>query len=242
MHNQFSDAHTRKCSALNARGEPCGSYALRDSGPPLCTYHAMSEAERAQWTARGGNARARNVRKRHEVEKRLEGIAYGVTTEHILKVCLDALDATFEHDGSPDWGARLSACSVLLQVFPASLRKTPEQARTLLHDLLDGTKHAALARREVAEHFKAQRREWLDISMRCSSLGKLYYEAFPPGLLSPGETAESVKSEVPDLDQWKVERLHDGRGREIDGFVRVVKPNGDKVIVQRDALGQRAVA
>jgi hypothetical protein len=46
MTTQRADEHTRQCSALTKAGNPCPSYALRESDPPLCWIHSKSVEER----------------------------------------------------------------------------------------------------------------------------------------------------------------------------------------------------
>jgi hypothetical protein len=231
----------RRCSSTETKKGYCNAYALADSDPPLCHFHSMGLDERQAWRARGGKARQQQQRLRADREERLDGIAFGVGPEHILKTCLAAMDAKLV-TGEIDWGARLSACCVLLQVFPKSLRMTPEEARDLLVELLDGTRQRRLADIAVKEHFKRLRAEWFETMTRVDALGHLYAVAVPPMLLGPGDTAESVRRELPDFDGWKTEPLHDDAGRDI-GFARVTRPDGSTALVQRDStISQRDAA
>jgi hypothetical protein len=231
----------RRCSSTETERGVCNAYALADSDPPLCAYHSMSEAERQAWKVKGGKARVQKQRLRADQEERLSGIAFGVSTEQILKVCKEALDAKLI-TGEPDWGARLSACAILLQVFPKSLRTTVEEAKEILDELFTGTRHAALKERAVREHFKAMRAEWVETMTRCDSLGRLYVTAFPPMLLGPGDTPSSVRHELPSFEEWKTEQLKDGDGRLLP-YARVTRPDGSTDLVARDdSVGQREAA
>jgi hypothetical protein len=63
----------------------------------------------------------------------------GYTYEELIRVVAPALVAVIDEPGFPrvpDWGARLCAVALLLEMQPEWLRETPEQQRELLGRIL----------------------------------------------------------------------------------------------------------
>lgn len=223
-----ADHVTRHCGATNAKGEPCKAWALRESDPPRCARHAMTDDELRAHLAKAGRARQHKRRVQSDASESRSGITPGVSLDQILQVCIPALGATYEFTGEPDWGARLTACAVLLAVFPRSLRTTPEDARARLHALLDGTEHEELAERDPLDHYRAMRREWFDTRARFDKFKGLYVEDVPPLLLGPGETRSQVmKTESPNFDDWSVRDINS------DTHVLATDPQGTEHLVPR---------
>lgn len=201
----LSDKHTRRCEAINRKQEQCSAYALRDSDPPRCYLHAMSAAEVDDWRKKARKAANHKRRVAADAKEASVGFADGVTLQMVLDACVTALDAKIEYTHEIDHGARLSACAILLQTFPKSLRTTPDECRMLLHHLLDGTRHEDLADQEPPKMFAALRREWIDTRTRVDSLGQLYSEPVPSWMLAPGETkTEVMRREGRDFSGWRV--------------------------------------
>jgi len=232
------------CSATKRNGTTCEAKPITDpdklakygrspDDPPLCTMHLKTKEQRKAFSEQGVHARIVRV----ENEDRLEGLAFGVTPEHINRVCIDLMDAKLV-TGEVDHGARFMAAILALNFFPRSLRLTFEDERNLLHGLLDGSRAKKLAEIDLKTAYRHSRREWFETQTRVDSLNRIYAVAVPPMLLGPGETAESVKSEIPSFDDWKVEPLRNERGQEISTHVRVHKPDGTTVLLQRDSFGR----
>ena len=228
MTGQKADSLTETCAAWTATGDRCRKPAMRDDSG-VCWIHALSVEERKEHSRKMSKARQHKQRVESDASESRIGIVPGVSLDQILRACTQALGATFDHDGSPDHGARLTACAILLHVFPRSLRTTPEQASALLHQLLGDTKHEALADTEARARLKAQRAEWFELSRRVSPLCELYVEELPSWMLGPGEKLTDVlREEAPDLTGHKVadipSRTH----------ALVTAPNGAEALVQRD--------
>jgi len=231
MPNQRADIHSRRCSAFTAAGNACSSWAERGSNPPRCHTHGMSEEELSAKMRKANLASRASKRRKKDGSEQHGWLAPNVTLEQILQVCTQALDARFEYTNEIDHGARLAACVTLLNVFPRSLRTTPEQARALLHSLLDGTRHTELAEVNIRESYRAMRKEWFDARMRCGVLDELYIEDLPPFLFGPGEVkAKVIQEEHPDLSAWKVRRLN------VNSHVMVRSPSGVETLVPCDRL------
>jgi len=228
MSGQKADDLTMTCTAWTKTGDRCRKRAMRD-GSGLCWTHSLTEEERKEHGRKMRKARAHKARVATEASENRLGITPDVTLDQILRVCTQALGAKFEHDGSPDHGARLTACAVLLNVFPRTLRATPEAARSLLHALLDGTRHEALADRETSDQFKALRREWYEVRTRCTDLGELYIEPVPAWMIPPGETrADVMRREAPDLTGYTVMDIAHKT------HALAVAPDGTETLVHRD--------
>lgn len=194
-----ADGYTRRCAALNVRGEPCGASALRDSEPPVCSAHADPKAHREK--ARRGGKRS-GARRRAQAEPRPSlKTAPGVSLQDVLRVCGEALTATFEHDGSPDWSARLAAAGTLLLAFPGYRSRSPEEVRALLEDSLPEQIKGQRGWNEQVHPdavYAALRREWDALQFRADPVARLYRVAqYPPHLIAPWEDARKVQRTRP---------------------------------------------
>lgn len=202
-----------RCSALSKRGEPCRAFAVGGTDPPLCRVHAMTPEEVKAHTARMGQRRQQQRRLAADASERTAAIADGVSLEDVLRVCVKLMDAKFDVpgtalDGEPDHAARSSACVVLLNVFPRRLRSTVRDCRAILHELLDGTRHADLARVDPLEHYKAMRAEWWDAAIRHDDLRGLYVKPCPPFMVHESEDLDEImRTEAPSLDAWSEPKL-----------------------------------
>jgi hypothetical protein len=187
----------------------------------------MNESEQLAFREKGEKTRIMRKRELADASESVSGVTPGVTLQQILDVCTEALDATFSHDGSPDWGARLSACAVLLATFPRSLRREPELTKEIIRSVLAGTRHEALADVDPREPFRKLRKEWYEVATRVDSLGRIYIEPIPEWAIGPGETrSEIAKTERQDFQGWTVRRLKGENGRELREHVMLVKPDG----------------
>jgi hypothetical protein len=55
-----TDRHSERCTGTNARGLPCGAWALR--GQEVCLRHSMTDAEWRAFATRGGKGRGKQRR------------------------------------------------------------------------------------------------------------------------------------------------------------------------------------
>jgi hypothetical protein len=229
---RLADRHTRRCEAVTKKGAQCQAYAVRDSDPPRCLVHSLDTQQVAERMRKAAKANALKRRTRSEIAEHrpLSGFRDGVTLQDVIDTCRPALTATFEHDGSPDWGARLLACLVLVQTFPRDLRATPNDVRRALDDALPAGIHATLADPDPLDLYRNGRREWIEKRMRYSRITGLYVEEIPSLLVGPGENrAQIIRAEVPDMSGWEVKEFTTGNA------VQVTKPDGTTVLVQLDA-------
>jgi hypothetical protein len=188
----------------------------------------MNEAEQIAFRKKGELARIARKREQADASESVSGVTPGVTLADILKACVPALDATFPHDGSPDYGARLSACAILLSCFGRTLRNTPEDTIAIMRAIFTGTKHEALIEVDPTEPFRALRAEWYQTRVQVDSLGTIFIEALPHWTIGPGESRSQIeKNEPQDFTGWRVERLRNETGRELREHVRLIKPNGE---------------
>jgi hypothetical protein len=123
------DRHSARCSAMNARGFPCGAWALR--GEELCHWHSLSPEERHALQKRGGKKRQDDRRERAGIRdaSRHKHDAPGPTLARAIEVVAELLDAEIP-DGShePHYEARALGVLALSSLF--GLR--PEQKGEIL--------------------------------------------------------------------------------------------------------------
>jgi len=141
----------------------------------------------------------------------------GLTLADVLKVVRPALTATFDHDGSPDHGARLLGCFVLVSAFPRYLRETPERVRELLEQVVPESVFDP-ERMGAEEVFRAARAEFWSLPGWHPIRG-VFRRELPRALVAPWEDYSTVvRREAPALpDESKIRRLEGGRallGRE----------------------------
>src|SRR5262249_33585300 len=144
-------------------------------------------------------AQASAFKRRSNAEPRSRnGLSPGVRLEDIVRACVPALSATFEHDGSPDWSARLAAAGVLVLSFPRVLRDTPEKVSELIEKILpEGIRDDLQERLEAGRVYKALREEWLRLP-HWNAIRGLYWEPFPRPYVAPWEDYETVcHTEIP---------------------------------------------
>jgi hypothetical protein len=222
-----ADEVTRRCSGWTKTGDACKAYAIR--GTEKCITHSLTPAQLHERMQRAGKASQLKRRTKSEIAelRPMSSFRDGVSLQEVIDVCRPALTATFTHDDSPDWGARLLACLVLLHAFPRALRANSEDVRRMLAEVLPST-HAELAEREALDFYVNARREWIAGQVNYSPILGLFVRAFPPFCIAPWESAASVRSELPKLDEWKV--------TDIDSPTHVLaaKPNGSRELVPRD--------
>jgi hypothetical protein len=202
----------RVCKGLRSDGEPCRAYAVEDSD--YCRLHSLTPEERKQSAKKAAKASAFRRRARHEAQPR-SGLADGVSLATVAEAVAPALVATFPHDGSPDWSARLAAAGTLLLAFPRSMRQSPEKVRELLERCLPEQVFEDMGDRMEADRvYRALRAEWLE-APRWSPTRGLFWDDLPRELVAPWEDyATVVKREVPaDVppDQAPIVHTADGR-------------------------------
>lgn len=195
-----ADAYTRKCGAVTKAGTPCRSFALRDSDPPRCLTHSLTDAERRERAQKGARKSALVRRAKSEPRPSL-GLGIGLTADDVLGVVAEGLKATYADVGLPneaDWPTRLLACFVIVSLLQRSMKKTPEEAQAALERALPasvGQDPEAARQLKVGEAFKLARREWNSLRLRYSKLVGLYTEEYPPGLIAPWEDRAKVLRE-----------------------------------------------
>lgn len=227
---------TDQCVSLTKLGTRCRKNAI--TGSEHCYMHSLSDSERQEHMSRMGRARQMQRRIKSEAAESIAGVAEGVTKQQILDVCVKLLDATFAVpgtaiDGEPDHAARSSAAIVLLNCFPRSLRMTVADCRAILHDLLAGTRHEALAKIDPLEHYRTMRSEWWDAALRLDPLRGLYAKPCPAFLVGPGEDLAAIlAAEAPSYEDWKVTQAQS------ETAVVVIDPQGQEHFVQKEVIGE----
>ncbi len=122
-----SRPHSQRCSGTNARGAPCGAWALR--GGDLCYRHSIGDAEWSALGRRGGKNRQQARRERAGIRD-MGRHRYGApepTLARAIEVVGELLDATLP-DGSGEANYEARAYGVLAL---ALLFKTPERPELL---------------------------------------------------------------------------------------------------------------
>lgn len=186
------DKYTEKCGAERADGKPCQAYAIRGNDPPRCSLHSLSAEERSDRARKAGRARQAIRRSQAEPKPRL-GLSPTVSLEDILRACAPALEATFEHNGEPDWGARLAAAGTLVLSFPRGLRDSPEHVQELLGQILpEHVIEQSGMRERLGKVYYEMRREWDKLKIRHNPLTGLYIEEYPAAYIAPWEDRRTV--------------------------------------------------
>jgi hypothetical protein len=212
-----ADNYARHCEAVRDDGGQCRAFAKRDSDPPRCDFHSISKEERVARSVKGGKRRQMLRREAAEPKAR-SGLSPTVSLEDVLRAVAPALTATFEHNGSADWSARLAAAGTLLTAFPRHLRDTPENVRELLERCLPLSvleQREMRKRLEAEEVYRAMRDEWIRLQgMSWDELTGLYWEPFPRYMVAPWEDYKTVcMNELPSAivpDKAPVNVLEDG--------------------------------
>lgn len=202
---------TRKCEYVNDEGVQCRAYALRDVDPPRCSIHSMSPEQRKARSHRAASVSA--LRRRANVEPKVRsGLDCDLFLEDVVAVIRPALEATFDHDGSPDYSARLAAAGTLLAAFPRQYKETPEKVRELLERVLP--EPVSDAERMKSERvYRAMRREWDELPSWHPIRG-LYVKRYPSYMVAPWENAEQIQKQRPadvPADRASVRQLEGGR-------------------------------
>jgi len=146
----------RPCHALTKEGNQCRTAALPDSA--YCWLHGLSDEQRTIEAARAARARWAKQRSRALTIADDRDLPPPISLADAVRVCLPALTATFAHDGSPDWGARLAAVAVLAILFPR-LRGEPDELRELLSS-------ARLSQASTSNVYTALDGEWTALQGR----------------------------------------------------------------------------
>jgi hypothetical protein len=123
-----SDRHSNRCSGFNARGHPCGAWALR--GQEVCLRHSMTEEEWRAFGARGGRKRQKDRRRTAGLRdsQRHRHDMPGPTLARAIEVIGELLDSTLPGSTEPNMEERSWGVLALAQLF----RLQPEQkAETL---------------------------------------------------------------------------------------------------------------
>lgn len=206
-----ADVHTRDCEAVTKTGGSCRAKALRDSDPPRCRLHAMTPEQRSADAKRAAHNSAFARRSKAE-PKASSGLGPTVTLLDVIEACVPALSATFSHDQSPDWSARLAAAGTLLVSFPRQLRDTPERVRALIEQCLPSQvlDQAGIRERLKAQNvYTAMRQEWDRLRVKNDPTTGLYIEPYPPHLIAPWEDRKVVLASQPN-PTGRIEHALDG--------------------------------
>lgn len=152
-------AHSARCTALNAKGNPCGAWAL--AGRDVCQWHSLTPEERLGMARRGGQARA--TRRRETTTIASEPTMPGPTLARVLEVCSALLDARLRDTGERNYESAAFGALVLAQVFRVKDRERvlellsvvrPRLARDpQVHRLVD----LEASRAQLLEAYKAGR-------------------------------------------------------------------------------------
>lgn len=123
-----SDRHSNRCHGTNARGNPCGAWALR--GQEFCLRHSMSDEEWRALGARGGRKRQKERRETAGLRdsSRHRHDAPRPTLARAIEVIGELLDATLP--GSSEWNYEARAYGVL--ALAHLFRVRPDQKAELL--------------------------------------------------------------------------------------------------------------
>jgi hypothetical protein len=203
--------YSRRCTFTKEDGTTCRAWALREQvnskDDPKCRLHSLSKEELTEVARRGGKHRAAQRRMLAEPKVRT-GIAPTYSLADVLRVVAPALEATFEHDSSPDWGARLTAAGAILQCFPRYMRSTPEDVQALLMRALPSSVRLSQRDLQAADVYTAMRAEWDKLRIRHHPIHGLYVEEYPGYTIAPWQEREEVRPPKP---SGRLSRTSDGR-------------------------------
>jgi len=207
VRRRTKNADTRRREALTAEGEPCSAAALRDSEPPRCYVDSL-DAEGRKALSQKAAAKSKLVRQAKAEPKVRTGLDPNVSLLDIAAACAPALEAVYEHDGTPDWGARLAAAGTMLSCFPRQMRATPEHVRSLLNDFLPSRLIELRERANETNVYKAMREEFHRLVIRHHPIGGLYFDV-PDFMIAPWEDRARVRADMP-KPEGELERLPTG--------------------------------
>lgn len=219
-----------RCSEFNRRGEACRSPVVRDG---KCYWHSMSPDEQVAWRTKGERTRNSRRLERAEAADSHPSINPGLSLAKIAETCVHGLGATFEHDHSPDWSARLSSAAILLYVFPRTLRTTEAEAEALIRRLLAGSAVEGLADTKPTEFYKRLRAEWVDARTRVDSLGVIFCDPLPSWAIAPWEMRSEVLKEMPSFEGWSTRPLNGPDGQPHRDYAMLIDPSGKETVVMR---------
>jgi hypothetical protein len=169
-----SSSHTTRCTALNAKGLPCGAWALR--GEDVCQWHSLSPEEQQAQTQRAGRARAQQRRERAELRdaSRNRPEAPRMTLQQAIDVIDALLDATIPGLGEPDFELRALGVYALAQLFRV-------RDRTEILDLLARVRPKLVAdpQRDRLLDYQAARERLRQVYRE----GRVSIEELPPDLI-----------------------------------------------------------
>lgn len=158
----------RYCGHLRDDGSQCRAWALRDSEPPRCNFHAMSAEELSAFQSRGRRARTEKARRKH-------GVIPPRRVEQAGEIVAALLDAELpDGSGEPDWGQRAWGVLALAAVF-----KIPRDDRERLLEIV------RKARPRLVQD--PQRERLLDVERARAELVALYRRGEIPRYLLPPE-------------------------------------------------------
>jgi hypothetical protein len=185
-------AESKQCQGVRVDGTPCSKFAVHD--PEVlaryperegnyCLLHLSPEGWR-EVSEKGGRETAARARARKGPKPR-SGLQPGLSYDDVLVIAREGLEATFPHDSSPDWGARLLGVLAIVHSFQLKERRTAEQVRSLLDRVLP--EGDPLRRTSPDTLYANGRKEWERLKVRDegSELPKLYAVETPAFLVAP---------------------------------------------------------
>jgi hypothetical protein len=118
--NIAKSRHSTHCSELNAKGNPCGAWAVR--GTDRCLRHSMSDEEWKAMALRGGQGRAQQRREKAALRdsSRNRRLVPGPTLARAVEVIHELLHDTL--DGWPNYEARAYGVLAVAQLFKIESR------------------------------------------------------------------------------------------------------------------------
>jgi hypothetical protein len=109
--------YSSHCVELNARGLPCGAWAIR--GTDRCMRHSVSDEEWMEMALRGGKARAQQRREKAQLRdsSRNRHFVPGPTLARAVEVIHDLLTKTLPGTSEPNMECRAYGVLAVAQLF-----------------------------------------------------------------------------------------------------------------------------
>src|SRR6266508_919137 len=113
-----TDKYTERCTAWNAKGDPCKAWAKRD-GSGVCYWHSLSPDERSALAYRGGKAQGQRAREKAQLRDSGRNRHYvpGPTLQRALEVIAELLDSTIPGSTEPNYENRAWGVLAVAQLF-----------------------------------------------------------------------------------------------------------------------------
>lgn len=192
---------SRQCEATSEKtGLRCRAWAMREA--ETCWLHSQTKAEQLSAARRGGLKTAQLKREKKAGSPR-SGLVPHASTEQLLQVCIEGLQATFADAGLPneiDHQTRLLSVAALLNAFPRYYRSTPQEAAALLLKVLperldndEVEQERGLCKRAEAAYVEL-RRAWDSERFAGELRGSYQDESYPAWAIAPWESAVDLNA------------------------------------------------